>query len=142
MNKLIKVSVFLAGTFIVANQAFSWGPSDIDPTNKNGALRRGAKDIDPTNPNGSMGQDLHAKLNICNETQGVINYNVSGRNATIQPGYCDDWTTRGQAPIEFANMYHRRGTKRYVLNDGNYAFRPVRWNSGYLIEEGIDLVQK
>jgi hypothetical protein len=102
MNRLIKASIILVGTFLVANQAFSLGLSDFDPTNKNSEIRKRGRDMDPTNPNGSMGKDLHAKVNICNETQGVISYNVSGKDASIQSGYCDKWTTSGQAVVSFA----------------------------------------
>lgn len=122
MNRLIKASLILVCT-IVTNQAYSWGLSDLDPTNKNSAIRKQAKDLDPTNPNGSMGKDLHAKINVCNETQGTISYNVSGTEAGIQSGYCDDWTTQGQAVVSFAYMYGSGRPKRYTVNDGNYAFR-------------------
>ena len=132
------ISVALGGIAIQPAQA-GW-LSDLDPTNPQGKLREGLRDIDPTNPNSSLGEDLHAKFKICNETENKVHYTVNGESDTLNPNYCVDWTTTGQAVVDFdrgfGNGYQGR---TYTLNDGGYYFTRVNWEQA---GTGIDLMKR
>ncbi len=113
---------------------------DLDPTNKNSIIRKTGRRIDPTNPNGYVGRDLHAKFKLCNKTNTTVLYSIVAKSASLRPGACVNWTTTGQAALSFdrafAPGYQR---KTYTLNDGEYLFKKVRWQTA---GRGIDLKRK
>ncbi len=113
---------------------------DLDPFNKNSAVRKLGRDIDPTNPNGYVGSDLHAKFRICNKTNNTVSYSVGSSRASLPPSSCIKWTTTGQAALSFDRAFipgYQRQT--YTLSDGEYLFETVRWQTA---GRGIDLKRK
>ena len=51
---------------------FHFSMSDLDPTNKNGALRKGIAELDPTNPNSAVGGLVEQVWNGVKEAGGFI----------------------------------------------------------------------
>lgn len=131
------VALILGVSSLAAPAMAGWGLSDLDPTNKNSGIRQTGRDIDPTNPNGRLGRDLHAKFSVCNKTNGKVSYAVGNRSSSLNKGQCHNWTTTGQALINFdrgfASGYQG---KSYTLNDGKYYFTNVNWKQ---TGKGIDL---
>ncbi len=146
MKKKFQIIAIIGFSFGITTQAISWGLSDLDPTNKNSALRKGVKDIDPTNPNGSMGKDLHARVTICNDTNGNVYYTLGGRQYTLARGQCNRGNFRGQPLITFDKSFVNGSQwHSYTLNDGTYSFVFANWND-YVITRGqangVDLKRK
>ena len=113
---------------------------DLDPFNKNSAIRKGGRRIDPTNPNGYVGRDLHAKFKLCNKTSSTVRYSIVAKSASLRPGACVKWTTTGQAPLSFDKSFVRGNQRQtYTLNDGEYFFENVMWRQS---GRGIDLKKK
>ncbi len=121
MKKLIiTIGIVLACSAGIVNNTFAGYSWD--------KFKEDLSDIDPTNPNGSMGRDLHAKIRLCNKTNGTVHYAMGTSKASLKRGHCVSWTIRGQGSIGFDREF-RRGYqgKTYRLNDGTYNFINANW---------------
>lgn len=132
MKTLNISSLLLAGTLVTLSISSlisvrpahaGWGLSDLDPTNRNGGLRRTLRDADVTNPNSAAGQTLRNptfrsfNIHVKNNSNQPIQVHVEWY---VKPGVNDCSTVSGSGGGNCGSGGWTSGD--WILQPGQKAF--------------------